>query len=103
MVETWARGGDWANQWLSLRQLAGVLAGAGLDEEAALLFGAVDAAGAAAALPLAPSDAAELGQVVAEVAGRLGQAAMAEALRRGAALRDDAAVATALAAIDRVA
>ena len=103
VVETWARGGDWANQWLSLRQLAGVLAGAGLDEEAALLFGAVDAAGAAAALPLAPSDADERGQVVAEVAGRLGQAAMAEALRRGAALRDDAAVATALAAIDRVA
>src|SRR3546814_18887493 len=46
VVETWYRGGDWANQWLSLRQLAGVLASAGRAEQPALLFGAVSGAGA---------------------------------------------------------
>ena len=53
VVETWYRGGDWANQWLSLRQLAGVLAALGHDEDAALLFGAVDAAGPALRCPVA--------------------------------------------------
>src|SRR5690606_36224130 len=60
VVETWYRGGDWANQWLSLRQLAGVLASAGHEEDAALLLGAVSAAGATAALPFAPFDADSL-------------------------------------------
>ena len=29
VVETWFQGGDWANQWLSLRHVAGVLADPG--------------------------------------------------------------------------
>lgn len=100
VVETWYRGGDWANQWLSLRQLAGVLASAGRDEEAALLSGAVSAAGATTALPFAPSDADTLHRVSDGVEQRLGSDEMMEAQRRGRRMRDEAVVALALAAID---
>jgi tetratricopeptide (TPR) repeat protein len=96
IVGTWFRGGDWANQWLSLRHVAGILATAGRDEEAALLSGAVQAAGAAGALPFAPHDADEL----AELGHRLGQDALAATGWRGASMRADAAVALALATID---
>lgn len=102
VVETWYRGGDWANQWLSLRQLAGILATVGRDDEAALLFGAVAGAGAAAALPIAPTDVDELQEMSAGLERRLGPDAMLLARRRGGAMRDDAVVATALAAIDHV-
>lgn len=101
VVETWYRGGDWANQWLSLRQLAAVLGRIGRDHEAALLFGAVDAAGATDALPFAPTDAGEVHVTAADVDRRLGGEA-ATIRRRGAAMRDDAVVALALQAIDGV-
>src|SRR5690606_16082117 len=100
VVQTWYRGGDWANQWLSLRQLAGILASAGRDEDAAVLFGAVSAAGATGALPFAPSDADTLHRVGAEVERRLGRDRTADARRRGRGLRDEAVVALALTAID---
>lgn len=100
VVETWYRGGDWANQWLSLRQLAGVLAAAGRDEDAALLFGAVSAAGATTALPFAPSDADTLHRVSNGLERRLGRDEMVEAQRRGRRMRDEAVVALALAAIE---
>ena len=100
VVGTWFRGGDWANQWLSLRHVAGILATAGRDDEAALLIGAVQAAGAAAALPFAPLDADELDELTRDLAHRLGDDALAEAGRRGASMRADAAVALALGTID---
>ncbi len=100
IVDTWFRGGDWANQWLSLRHVAGVLAAAGRDEDAALLTGAVQAAGAAAALPFALLDADELAELRRGLADRLGDEALATAGRRGASMRDDAAVALALGAIE---
>lgn len=102
VVETWYRGGDWANQWLSLRQLAGVLVSAGRDEEAALLFGAVSAAGATTALPFAPSDADTLHRVSEEVERRLGTNEMLATQRRGRGMRDEAVVALALDTIDDV-
>jgi predicted ATPase/DNA-binding SARP family transcriptional activator len=102
VVETWYRGGDWANQWLSLRQLAGVLASAGLDEDAALLFGAVSAAGATTALPFAPADADTLHRVSNGVKQRLGGDEMVDAHGRGRRMRDEAVVAHALSAIDRL-
>jgi hypothetical protein len=101
VVETWYRGGDWANQWLSLRQLAAVLGGIGRDREAALLFGAVDAAGATDALPFAPVDAGEVHVTAADVDRRLGGEA-AVIRSRGAAMRDDAVVALALQTIDAI-
>ena len=100
IIETWFRGGDWANQWLSLRHVAGILATAGRDEDAALLSGAVQAAGASAALPFAPLDADELAELTRGLAARMGADALAAAGRRGASMRDDAAVALALAAIE---
>lgn len=100
VVETWYRGGDWANQWLSLRQLAGVLASAGQEEEAALLLGAVSAAGATTALPFAPSDADTLQRISDRAERRLGSEQMVEAQRQGRRMRDEAVVALALAAID---
>jgi hypothetical protein len=100
VVETWFQSGDWANQWLSLRQLAGILASVGRDEEAALLFGAVLAAGASAALPFAPTDAEQLDELGRELERRLGSEVLAGHRRRGAMMRDESVVATALAAID---
>jgi predicted ATPase/DNA-binding SARP family transcriptional activator len=99
VVETWFQRGDWANQWLSLRLLAGILASVGRDGDAALLFGAVLAAGASTALPFAPTDAAELQEVGVLMEERLGIEAAAQR-RRGGMMRDEEVVATALAAID---
>ena len=99
VVETWFQGGDWANQWLSLRHLAGIFAEIGRDEEAALLFGAVDSAGASAALPFSPADADLLDSVARRLTTRLGSSAAAEARRRGAMMRDEATVAAALQTI----
>ncbi len=100
VVGTWFRGGDWANQWLSLRHVAGLLAALGHDEEAALLSGAVEAAGATSALPFAPQDAEELRRLSRGLAARLGPTELARTQRGGALLREDAAVSLALQAID---
>ena len=99
VVETWYRGGDWANQWLSLRQLAGTLASIGRDEEAALILGAVDAAGATSALPFAPSDAHDLQLIAEDLGERLGPDALERARRHGRTMRDDMVVDAALDAI----
>ena len=100
MVETWFQSGDWANQWLSLRQLAGILTSVGRDEDAALLFGAVIAAGARTALPFAPTDAHDLEGLGLQLEARLGSDRLAAHRRRGGMMRDESVVATALAAID---
>lgn len=100
VVETWYRGGDWANQWLSLRHVAALLGALGRLETSATLFGAVDHVGATTALPFAPVDARDVREAAAEVDRRLGPAAGGHR-RRGAAMGDDAVVALALDAIDR--
>jgi hypothetical protein len=102
VIETWFQGGDWANQWLSLRHLAGIVAELGRDEDAALLFAAVAAAGAANALPFPPEDADRLDLIAREVAARLGSEAMADAARRAGQMRDDVTVASALRVIDEL-
>ncbi len=100
VIDTWYRGGDWANQWLSLRHLAGILAAQGRDEAAALLSGAVEAAGAASALPFLPRAVEDLDSLSAALAARMGREAFDAARSRGARLRADAAVTLALRAID---
>jgi predicted ATPase/DNA-binding SARP family transcriptional activator len=102
VVETWFQGGDWANQWLSLRHVAGVFADLGRDEDAALLFGAVAAAGASEALPFSPADADDLSEGARALTERIGPAAAAEAARRGAMMRDEATVAATLRTIDEL-
>ncbi len=102
VVETWFQSGDWANQWLSLRQLAGVLATVGRDEEAAVLFGAVASAGARTALPFGPADALDIDALGTQVDGRLGSGRAVAHRQKGARLRDEAVVAIALEAIDAI-
>jgi predicted ATPase/DNA-binding SARP family transcriptional activator len=88
VVDTWYRGGDWANQWLSLRHVCGIFALLDANRPAAVLFGSLAAAGAAAALPFEPSDAQRLGNLVEELRRLLGPAEFAAAVRDGAATRD---------------
>jgi predicted ATPase/DNA-binding SARP family transcriptional activator len=64
VVDTWFRGGDWANQWLSLRHLFALFVAIGEDELAALLHGAIQGAGAIRALPFEPADAARIQELV---------------------------------------
>jgi hypothetical protein len=92
VVDTWYRGGDWANQWLSLRHVCGILAQLGEHRSAAVLYGAIAAAGAAIALPFEPSDAERLGGLVEELRAILGAAEFAAAVREGAATGDVALV-----------
>ena len=42
VIRTWFRGGDWANQWLSLRHVCGALALTGATRSAAVLHGALE-------------------------------------------------------------
>jgi hypothetical protein len=64
VVDTWFRGGDWANQWLSLRHLFALFVAISEDELAALLHGAIQGAGAIRALPFEPADAARIQELV---------------------------------------
>jgi predicted ATPase/DNA-binding SARP family transcriptional activator len=88
VVDTWYRGGDWANQWLSIRRVLGILVELGVLEPAAVLHGALAAVGAAEAMPIAPAEAERLSGSVAEVRSLLGPAIFADAVRMGASLRD---------------
>ncbi len=88
VIDTWYRGGDWANQWLSIRRVLGILVELGALESAAVLHGALVAVGAAEAMPIAAADAERLSGSVAEVRSLLGPATFADAVRRGASLRD---------------
>jgi len=92
-VESWYHGGDWANQWLSLRHVFGILHQ--LDDHcgAAILHGALTAAGAAYALPFEPADAERLDALVSTLRTQLGPEMFASAVREGAAMPDAALVA----------
>jgi predicted ATPase/DNA-binding SARP family transcriptional activator len=88
VVDLWYRGGDWANQWLSLRHVFGILAQLRDYHGAATLHGALTAAGAAYALPFEASDAERISALVGDVRDGLGPAAFASTVRRGASMTD---------------
>ena len=88
VVDTWYRGGDWANQWLSLRRILGILIDLGALEAAAVLHGSLTAVGASDALPFVPADAERLSENIAQLRSLLGPAAFADAVRRGASMKD---------------
>lgn len=88
VIELWYRGGDWANQWLSLRHVFGILVQLRADLGAATLHGALSAAGTAYALPFAVADAERITSLVDELRDRIGSANFASAVRRGASLND---------------
>lgn len=88
VIDLWYRGGDWANQWLSLRHVSGVLVELRADFGAATLHGALTAAGAAYALPFEAADAQRIGVLVDTLRERLGAGSFASPVRRGTALSD---------------
>jgi predicted ATPase/DNA-binding SARP family transcriptional activator len=88
VIDLWFRGGDWANQWLSLRHVFGILVQLRADLGAATLHGALTAAGSAYALPFDATDAQRINALVDDVRERLGAAAFASAVRRGTSLSD---------------
>ena len=88
VIDLWYRGGDWANQWLSLRHVFGIFVQLRADLGAATLHGALTAAGAAYALPFRVTDAERISSLAEELRSRLGGAAFASAVRRGASLSD---------------
>ena len=88
VVATWYRGGDWANQCLSLRHVFGLFVQLDMPRVAATLHGALSAAGAAYALPFLPSDSKRLNQDVHDIRRTLGPAEFADAVRDGASMRD---------------
>jgi predicted ATPase/DNA-binding SARP family transcriptional activator len=88
VIDLWYRGGDWANQWLSLRHVFGILVQLRADLGAATLHGALTAAGSAYALPFEAADAQRIGFLAENLRDRLGVAAFASAVRRGTTLSD---------------
>ena len=99
MIDTWFRGGDWANQWLSLRHVFAIFESLEHDEVAATLYGALDTRGVMHALPLEPGNADDFDRAVDRLSSRLGADAFADAADRGRAMRDEEVVRYALAAI----
>lgn len=102
VIDTWYRGGDWANQWLSLRHVFGILMQLGEHRPAAVLQGALTAAGAAYALPYEPADAKRLTEDVLSLRHLLGPRGFAEATRQGTALSEGQVVTFVLGEIDRL-
>lgn len=88
VIDAWYRGGDWANQWLSLRRVMGILMERDAHEAAAVLHGSLVAVGAAHALPFEPTDAEQLSSKVDQLRSLLGPAAFADAVRRGASMTE---------------
>ena len=103
VVRTWYRGGDWANQWLSLRHVFGVLVDLGAFEVAAVLHGALTGAGAAHALPFEPADAQRLDAIVVDLRSLLGNAYFVAAVGRGASMTDSEIVEYLIDQIDELA
>jgi predicted ATPase/DNA-binding SARP family transcriptional activator len=88
VIDLWYRGGDWANQWLSLRHVFGILVQIRADLAAATLHGALAAAGSAYALPFDATDSQWINALADDLRDRLGAAAFASAVRRGSSLSD---------------
>jgi predicted ATPase/DNA-binding SARP family transcriptional activator len=92
VIDTWYRAGDWANQWLTLRHVAGVLAQRGDYEDAAVLHGAVRVASAELALPIEASDLRRVGAILEQLPDALGPTRLADAVARGAAMPGESIV-----------
>ncbi len=102
VIDTWLRGGDWANLWLSLRSVFALLVELGADDDAAVLLGKLLASGASVALPAAPEVVAHQAEETERLAARLGSRSFERAVSVGGALSDGGAVAHTKAAIERL-
>jgi len=99
VIDTWFRGGDWANQWLSLRHVFAIFETIGNDVVAATIYGALDRAGVMHTLPLEPGTAHDFDAAVDRLASRLGAEPFTDAAARGRNMRDEEVVRYVLAAI----
>ena len=88
VVDTWHRGGDWANLRLSLRRVFGLLIRAHDHRAAALLHGALEASGAASALPFEPNDAHDVATAVDTIRRSLGNDGFSRAATAGTNLTE---------------
>ena len=102
VIEAWYRGGDWANQWLSLRYVANILQQVGDHESAAVVYGALSHAGTLTALPVGPAAATELQADVRVLRTALGADRFDEATSRGAQLPDSSLIAFVLSRISEL-
>lgn len=102
VIDTWYRAGDWANQWLTLRHVAGVLAAHGDHEEAVMIRAAVRLASAELAMPIEASDLRRLGAILESLPRALGPCEFAAADARGAAMTSTEVIRATLATIARV-
>jgi predicted ATPase/DNA-binding SARP family transcriptional activator len=102
VIDTWHRAGDWANQWLTLRHVAGVLTQRGDYEDAALLQGAVRVASAEMAMPIEASDLRRVGEILEQLPAALGPERLADAESRASAMLGDVVVRHTLATIARI-
>jgi predicted ATPase/DNA-binding SARP family transcriptional activator len=96
VIDTWYRGSDWANLWLSLRNVFAILESLGRDEVAAVVYGALETEGVMAAVPVEPSSADEFGLAVKRLTERLDPTVFADAAEHGRTLGDDEVVRYAL-------
>jgi predicted ATPase/DNA-binding SARP family transcriptional activator len=88
VIDMWFRGGDWANQWLSLRHVFGILVQLRDHRGAATLHGALSAIGAAYALPFEASDAEHIDELIVQLRHEMRSADFAADVRRGASMTD---------------
>lgn len=88
VIDMWFRGGDWANQWLSLRHVFGILVQLRDHRAAATLHGALTAIGAAYALPFEASDVEHIDELVVQLRDEMRLADFAAAVRSGASMTD---------------
>jgi predicted ATPase/DNA-binding SARP family transcriptional activator len=102
VIDTWLRGGDWANLWLSLRAVFALLVELGAADDAAVLLGKLLASGASVALPAAPELVARQAEETERLAARLGSRSFERAVEVGGSLSDGGAVAHTKAAIERL-
>ena len=101
VIAHWHEAGGWNHLWTAMRSVVDLLARVGADEDAAVLYGAISAS--RTATRAYGADAARLAAVLDALTRRLGPERLERAVRRGAEMGDDAAVAAAYAAIDAAA
>jgi hypothetical protein len=100
VIDTWYRGSDAANLWLSLRNVFAILESLGRDESAAVLYGALEAGGIMQALPVEPSSADQFGLAAKRLLERLDATVFTDAVEQGRALTDDELVRYVLGELD---
>jgi tetratricopeptide (TPR) repeat protein len=86
VIDIWYGGSDWANQWLSMRHVFGILVQLDDHAGAATLHGALTAVGVAYALPFQTSDAEHIDRLALQVRDQMGAPDFAAAVRRGASM-----------------